>query len=463
MAEAPFPAWHLPAGSEPAELRSYSGEGPLSIQAPWLTAAQVRDLARRLRDGHRLLAEKPWREVAGAIGAVAERLLDPSDPLHAEAVEALAGTTPLSRPMCRDVLLGMAADWRSDRLVETVEAEQDLAGALDGMVPDMAGGSQRARGFPLTVHIGSGTVPGVSSTAMIRALLVKSAAWVKPGLGDVALTALMARELATADPVLGAVLAVTYWRGEESPEGLFEAADLLVVYGDDRSVESVRRRARARTPVVAYPHRFSLGVVSREALGRESADSVAASVARAASMFDQRGCVSPHLIFVEEGGAVAPSEWTSRVVRAMVDVATELPPGSWSAAEASAVHQLRGEVEVRAGLDDRVSMEGEPGLGWTVVLDPVATPDVVCGARTLVIRPVFDLDEVPALVEPLGSALQTLGFAGPDSRARNLAESLSYLGVTRLCSFDTQAFPPPWWRHDGRPPLGPLVRWTVME
>ena len=144
-------------------------------------------------------------------------------------------------------------------------------------------------------------------------------------------------------------VAVTYWPGGSSPlEGLaLQRAEAVVVYGGDEVVTSLRARTPVTTRFVSYHHRLSAGLVGREALTEERAPHVARMAARAVSMFDQRGCVSPHVIYVEEGGAVDPAEWAALLASAMADLEVEIPGGLLTAPEASAVHQMRGSAELR--------------------------------------------------------------------------------------------------------------------
>ncbi len=455
-----FDAWALPPGIEPGSpsvFENPAGDTGVLGLAP--TPTLLDDVIGALRDGQRALARRSWTSIAQGIGDAAGRFLDPTDPIRTEALEGLGRTTSLSGPMCERVLDGMAWDWTAPRLRAMVAAE-GLDGALDHLVPGPEGVSLRARGLPLTLHIGAGTVPGVSTTSMIRALLVKSAAWVKPGLGDSVLSVLLARAIADVDPELAAATAVTYWPGQDTPTDLLAAVDLVVVYGGNDAVEALRRRLPATTGLVAYHHRLSFGVVARESVDDPE---VVGDVAHAVAMFDQRGCVSPHVILVERGGARSPARWAEDLAGALARLDEELPAGDPGDSEASSVQQLRATAELRAGVDPSVAVWEGAGLAFTVVLDPTAGPVAPCLGRTVIVRPVDDVDEVASAVESAARVLQSVGWAGPEARARELSDALSAVGVTRITTFRNQAFPPSWWRHDGKPPLSPLVRWTELD
>lgn len=427
------------------------------------------DAAERLLDALKevgtRLADVPVHYVVSGVGRVADRFLDSSDPIRSRAIDLLVPTAGISKEMASEVLTGMARDWTAERLDELLQRELRDRGVLDGFRRLDEGRSVRASGPPLTFHVGAGTVPGVSVTSMIRALLVKSAVLLKPGLGDVVLPVLFAEALAEEAPELAGAMAVTYWLGGSSPlEGLaLERAGVVVAYGSDEAITSLRARTPVTARFIAYHHRFSVGLVGRGALTAERASHVARMAARAVSMFDQRGCVSPQAIYVEEGGAVGPGEWAALLASAMADLEVELPGGYVTASEASAVHQTRGSAELReaAGSGVRV-FRADEGL-WTVILEDELGFTPSCLNRVVSVFPAPDLCDVAGSLGGVGRYLQTVVVEGADDRLPKLAEALRRAGATRITSFEKAPWPPPWWRHDGASVFAGLIRWVDLE
>jgi hypothetical protein len=247
-------------------------------------------------------------------------------------------------------------------------------------------------------------------------------------------------------------------------EGLaLQAADVVVAYGGDEAIAALRTGTPVTTRFVPYHHRVSIGLVGRAALTPARAPHVAQMAARAVSMFDQRGCVSPHAIYVEEGGAVDPGLWADLVASAMADLETELPAGEIDASAASAIHQMRGSAELReaSGSGARV-LRADKGF-WTVILEDEMrfTPSPLNRVVTLVPTP--DLGDVAASLGGLGRHLQTVAIECAPERLPVLAELLGRAGATRITSFEKAPWPPPWWRHDGAPALSGLIRWVDLE
>ena len=147
----------------------------LAVRYPAWPGETAEQLLGALREAGVRLAEVPIRDLVDCIGRVADRFLDSSDPLRQHAIDLLVPTAAISEEMASEILTGMARDWTADRLTELLRRELRDPGVLDGFCRVDEGRRVRAKGPLLTFHVGAGTVPGVSVTSMIRALLVKSA------------------------------------------------------------------------------------------------------------------------------------------------------------------------------------------------------------------------------------------------------------------------------------------------
>lgn len=463
-------AFHLPAIEHP-RTNTWAfgrGEDAFEVRVPRLSPVDLRrqvDALAAARD--RLLANRPVAEIVEVVDGVAARFLDPADPLRRAAERALPAVTNYSPAMIRLVLDRMAADWRAPRLRELLRAEFGDPRVLDGFIPaPRAHGQQAAFGPRLAVHVFSGNVPGVAVTSLIRSLLVKAGTLGKAAVGEPLLAALFARGVAEGDAALGACLAVTYWAGgdEMMERAALDAADAVVVYGGAEAVASIRARTPATARFLGYGPRVSFGVVGRAALEGDGAREAARGAALDASTFDQQGCVSPHLFYVEEGGSVEPEAWAGLLAEAMAETERALPRGILAPGESSAIRQLRGEAEFAeaAGGGLRLHASAE-GTAWTVVYDPRPDFTASCLNRVVRVKPVARLDEVPALVERFAPVLQTVGIAGAPAETRALALALGRMGASRFAPLGRMAWPPPWWHHDGRPPLRDLVRWVDLE
>ncbi|WP_374713653.1 acyl-CoA reductase, partial [Symbiobacterium terraclitae] len=195
--------------------------------------------------------------------------------------------------------------------------------------------------------------------------------------------------------------------------------------------------------------------IAAPAATAETASRLALDVA----MYDQQGCVSPHIAFVERGGPLSPAAFARAVADALADLQERMPRGRLTLEEAAALRGARDEAEFTA--DACFLSPGD--LSWAVVHheQPDFRPSPL--GRFLYTYAVDRLDEVVALAAPHAPLLQTVAFAGPDADRLALAGALGRLGVSRVAPVGRVQEPHPLWRHDGRPTAGDLVRWVDIE
>ncbi len=421
------------------------------------------------RAGRTLIA-RPALEIARVLGEVGLRFLDPADPLSRAAVDRIPGETGLSSAMAALVVRGMATDWTPERLERLVREDFPAPAVLDRFTQVPSGRRLRATGGRLAFHLSAGNVPGVGTTTLIRSLLVKTPVLLKPGRGDRVLPTLFAEGLAERDPELARAMRVAYWpRGEGGAleRACLQRSERIVVYGGMDAVARIRSMAPTATPIVAYHHRVSLAAISRETLrSPDCARRAARDLALAISTFDQAGCVSPHIAWIEEEDALPPAEWAELVAGELERLAASLPPAPVAPETAADLQQRRGLFLFRAGqpspTGDERAWEGA-NLAWTLFLERADRPMLTGGARTLSLRPIASLDELPAHLEPWTGHLQSVALEAPEERRLALAEALHRKGVSRITTLARLPWPEAWWMHDGAPPLRALVRWSELD
>ncbi len=458
-----FRAFRLPRGVEPGALSSLE-VGTLECAYPDPTPDLLEATVRAARQAGRDLVHRPVLSIVKAIDAAAARLTDRGDALREEAVRLIPRATGYSPRMAVLVLERMAAGWRSAPLRRLLETELGDPTVLDAFTPAGPGRNTRAYGPGLGFHVFAGNVPGVAVTSMVRSLLVKSPVVGKLASGEPVLPVLFARALASVDPDLADALAVTYWPGgaEDAEWRMLQAADVVVVYGGDEVVSSFRARAPAHDRLVVHGPRLSVGLIGNAALGKNSA-ALARAVARAVATFDQHGCVSPHALWVEDARGEEARAFAEELGAALESIEQELPRGTVSAGEASAIHQARGAAEMRGHAGESVRVFAGGGTSWTVVYDPEPVFRTSCLNRFVYVHPIEHLQDAVDLLAPVGNRLQSVAIAGTDARHPDIAHALARAGATRITTFERLPWPPPEWHHDGRGALRELLHWVDLE
>ena len=438
----------------------------LDVEIPRLTpdglGAQLQRI-QNARDDY--LAGVPVRRIVTLLDRVASRWLEPASPYRREAESLLPLLTGYSEPAIRKGLASFLALLREENLLRLLEDELPQPAVLDGFVPrGRSGGETRAFGPRLTVHVWSGNVPGLPAQSLISALLVKSASLGKVASAEPLFASLLAESIAEVDARLAECLAVTYWPGGEDvlERIAFGQAEAVIAYGSERAIDQVRGRVPVGVRLVPYGHKLSFGAIGREAL---AGDRFADTLDRAAydvAKYDQQGCLSPHLFYVETGGQASPREFGAALSARLDEYAARVPRGRLSLEEAASLAGVRQRHELR-------ELSGEPvalfaGDGGAVLFDENPTFEASCLNRTIYVKPVADLvADVPRLARDVRRYLQTCGVAADPERTRALAEGLGRLGLDRVCPLGRMGDVAPNWHHDGRFALLELLRWTDLE
>ena len=457
-----FEAWHLP-GLHESELTFTAHQlGDLLVRVPDLTPEQLMRVLAHIDDARSALQRTTTRDIVAAIDAVAARLSAEASPEGALARALLPAATGFSPQTIEDVLQHMLRDWRTDSLNAMLRAELGDDNPLDTAVHDTDRSRYiSARGPRIAYQVFSGNVPGVAVTSLIRCLLVKAASVGKTAAGEPVLPVLFARALAAIAPELARCIAVTYWPGgtEALEVVATERADVVIVYGGADAVRAVTQRVGADKRVLVHGPKLSLGLI-----GRAAAADTAAAIAYAVAAYDQQGCVSPHVIYAEENGLVAPKELARSIAHELEKLSIRLPRRRLSVAETLALRAARARAEFRSIAGTTTEVFGAPDASYTVIYEEDTTFVASCLNRTVYIKPIASAEAVVQLLQPYNGILQSVAIAGfSANQAHKLTMLLANCGVTRVTSFELLPWPPMWWHHDGRGPLRELLTWHDLE
>jgi len=332
----------------------------------------------------------------------------------------------------------------ADGLMALVRAELGHEEAFERFLPY---GEHRARalGPCLILHIISGNTPHAGLQSLIRGLLLGAYNWCKiPSDG--------LPEITTFRERLPLELARRMTIATELHGDWLEQADAVVVFGRDETVEHFRKKVRADQRFLPHPHRLSFGVVFSDPEFVSVVDA-----ARSVSLYNQQGCLSPHLFYVEPQIAHAYAE---RLAAAMADFEKTTPRGPVSLEEQGQIVALRKDFAFRASLaEDTHALWESPGsTAWTVLYDPEPQFMPSCLNRVVYIKPLPD--DIPQAVRRVHKHLSTVGIhpVTPEN-----ADKVALTGVSRICSIAQMQFPPLTWHHDAQSVLLPLVHWVDFE
>ncbi len=471
----PFDGFFIPPGIRPDRYARRKING-LVVRFPVLTPALCAEIADRLREAQEShLAAMPTKSLLDAAEVVVARWLNDRDAVRIEAETILPMVTGLSPSMVRLGLSRMLEDLRTDSLRRILERDLGDIRYLEEFrpLPEAPHRFRRAMGYRLTTQIFSGNIPGLPAWEILLTLLLKSACLCKVSSEEPVFAPLFARTLAEVDPRLADGLAVIGWAGgspraRKIEETIYGRSDLVIATGSDAAVSAVHRSMARTHPLcrfIGYGHRLSLGLIGREALAERSGIKRAAK--RAAldiAMYDQQGCLSPHVLYVETGGGCSAREFARALARALDHLERELPRGAVETRVSARLRLIRSGQEVREAVGKKVHVYGSPkGTVWTVIYesDPAFVPSPLY--RTVRVKPVRDLRKVIPLLKDWRTHLQAVGLLVADSRLMELAEALGRAGAHRICPLGSMQRPPSGWAQDGRRPVVERIRWVDLE
>jgi hypothetical protein len=232
---------------------------------------------------------------------------------------------------------------------------------------------------------------------------------------------------------------------------LFARAEVIVAFGSDATMESLRGQTRWQQKFIAHGHAVSLLWIGEPArITTRQARACAVDVLT----YDQLGCLSPQAVYLppatdfEKLGRILASalerEWTR----------IKPKPGRLLGT-AARINEAR---DVAFARGHRVWLPGH--LGWTIIYDPDPTfqPSPLHGV--IYLRPASET-RLPKALASVTGRISTVGLVGKTSS--RLESIFLSLGVSRFCDAGRMQFPPLTWHHDGRSALGALVTWIDAE
>ncbi|KFJ08706.1 acyl-CoA reductase family protein [Delftia acidovorans] len=448
----------------------------LEVSVPLLTGPQMHALAahvRRAADRH--LRAMPVAEIIDAIDRAIARLLDRSDPYRRQAETWLPVVSGYDADMVRLGLTGFFKTFRAAQLRRFVAEDFANPAVLDGFQPAPKGGAVRAFGPDLLMHSWAGNVPALSLWSLVCGLLVKAPAIGKLASAEPLFAGWFARLLAEVHPPLADCLAVVWWSGAGGVDGadgadgvdgggaaaLHAEADTVLAYGGNQTLQALRQRLPVTTRFLPHGHKLGFGMVGAQALDTLKAPAVARLAAWDVMRYDQQGCYSPHVFYVERGAPVSARAFADYLAAELANLQRRFARRPLELEEGAAVARWQQSVEWSG---DAQQLLGPVDAPWSVAysdsLQPLAPTALY---RTIAVVGVDRLDDAVPVVAAQREYLQTAGIAASPEQLYRLAGLLGAAGVTRISAIGSMSMPEAGWHHDGRFNLLDLVRMTEIE
>lgn len=423
---------------------------------------------KRNRGQH--LATRSTPQMIKLISELAENWLQPDYPFRQFALAHGPAATGFAHATLVRGLDTFFQELTRENLHNLIVQELGHAHRLDEMCSTAAEAKQQraamVRGPELLVHVAAGNIPNSTLLSIILGLLTRSAQFVKCSRGASFLPRLFAHSLYETDAKAASCLEIAEWRGGDASleEPLFAEASFVTATGSDETLASVQQRLPKSVRFLGYGHRVSFGYITHGVLSGFGVKKIVARAAEDVIAWNQQGCLSPHLIYVETGGSVSPDLFAEKLAEELSRCEGEEPRGEISVEEAATVSARRDFYRVRATASSETQLwSSESSTVWTVVYEADPRFQLSCLNRFIYVKAVAGLDDALNHADAVRGQVSTVGIAAHDDEAQALATRLARWGVTRVCPLGQMQNPPLTWRHDGRPALGDLVEWIGWE
>jgi len=227
---------------------------------------------------------------------------------------------------------------------------------------------------------------------------------------------------------------------------------------------SNRAQLPAATRFLPYGHKLGFGMIGRAALDTQRAPATARLAAHDIARYEQQGCYSPHVFYVERGGKVSPREFAQYLAGELASLQRRFPRRVLALEDAVGIAGWRQACELQSLAASGAELIGDEAAPWCVAFAQQAqalAPSA--GNRTIQVVAVDRLDDVIGLIERHAIYLQTVGLATTPGELFRLSQQLGAAGVTRICAIGSMTAPEAGWHHDGRFNLLDLVRMMEIE
>jgi hypothetical protein len=326
-----------------------------------------------------------------------------------------------------------------------------------------------------TIVLG-GHVPTAVLRATMFPLMARAPVCVKTSVGDHTLPNLWKQALTRCDAKLGACIEVVDRTRFETPAEqwlpyLLERSDAVHVYGADDTVRAVRHQTPANALFGAHGHGLGVVLVSssvlqNDAVAREAARAVALDVAA----YDQRGCLSPHAVWLCAPGdahhpvgphALTPRRWAQWLHEELTHLDETLPEGKSSLPAQAQQAQWRGVARATGELWEQASHAVAfcESPSNTLVLGP--------GRRHVWVTTCASMRAFIEAITPLGPHLKVIGLGCDPREAASVSQSLLQALppplCPRVCEIGTMQTPPLGAVWDGEDPWAHLTRYKSRQ
>lgn len=308
----------------------------------------------------------------------------------------------------------------------------------------------RCRAPRLIYHICAGNLAVSAWTSMAHGLLLGAHNVVKlPGDRE---DSAARREILSFVRGLPAPLRKLVETHQTLNDKVFRLADVIIAFGSDATMESLRARMRWDQKFITHGHAVSLlWLANPNCLTPRQARACAVDILT----YDQLGCLSPQAIYMPPKTDF--DLLGRKLIHALEIQWRQIKKPTRPLSIAARIAEAR---DMARALGHRIWLPLKNHLGWTLIHNPDPTFKTSPLHGVIYLRQVTE-SHLPMALSSVANRISTVGIVG--GMSSRLEKAFLNLGVSRFCPAGQMQFPPLTWHHDGRSSLSDLVTWIDRE
>lgn len=334
-------------------------------------------------------------DLINCLTQVAQRWLNREDILRREAVAA-AQEFCLSTASFHWALDSIFSQWTVARISEMVKQNP-------------------FKTVQFAAQILAGNTPAIIAQGFLQAAILHVPQVIKVPRAQPTFARLLQQSLVENNYYAAKLFTVDTWQ-DRLPQFYTQLAEaeLVLAYGADETITMLKQYLAPTAIYCGHGHAESAAIIFKEATESGTLEQLAYDMLS----YDQRGCLSPRVVFIEHGGMLSPAECARILAEDILPlVARQLPRGGLFPGEAAEILHQRIACRFRGPV--------YCGEDWTVSYADNHTWSSVTLPRFMFIKSFSTSQVLVDTLIPIKNNLMSLGIAGPSEKIAAFSQALA--------------------------------------
>lgn len=264
-------------------------------------------------------------------------------------------------------------------------------------------------GISNAIQILAGNTPAVIAQAFLQGVILQVPQIIKASSRCILFPQLIHQSFSSISKRLSQLFYLEHNHESANFKDKIKAADLVIAYGNDASIANIKKYLSSKTIFIGHGHAGSAAIILKEAANNDSLEKLAWDMLS----YDQRGCLSPRVTFVQQGGQLQPAECAKLFASKILSkYALKLPRGCLFSGEAAAILQARSVYRFRGQVYE--------GSDWTVCFDEKLSWPEESLPRFMPFKSFISLQELKPLLKSMDNNLLSIGYSGNESYLKSI-------------------------------------------